>query len=226
MKNWDLKNTLIAILVLIYGVMIAIMVTQSNTIKDHERNVNAYQTELTQLRTQNDELISFNNSYKLKIDELDAELGVSKQEIKDIQKVLDDKVSYIAFIESQVRVDSILVPSTVIKTDSIKEIHWAWQDDWISINGKSDWKYTWINNLDVKVPLVVGLTDDYKIFAKSDNPHVQITSLEGSEIDRNVFQRKWDIKWSLQVGLGLNYGIINKTLDMGPYAGWGFTLTF
>ena len=226
MKKLDFKTILIIVFALVFGVMIVIMTKQSNTIKDHERNINAYQSELVQLRTQNNDLLYVNNSYKLKIDELDEELKISKQDVKDIQKTLDSYISYIAHIESKVIVDTLYIPNTIIQTDSVKEIYWAWRDDWVNIKGKSDWTTTQINKLEVDVPLIVGLTDDYKIFAKSDNPYLHITSIEGAELDRNLFQRKWDWNWTFQAGIGLTYGIVNRQLDLGPTVSWGIELRF
>ena len=61
------------------------------------------------------------------------------------------------------------------------------------------------------------------IYIKSDNPYVKydyITGIRG----RQKKPKRWNI--GLQAGFGFQYGMLNKTIDVGPYLGigisWGF----
>lgn len=230
--KWDIKTILVLVFATSLGIMIALLSHQSQIIKDHERNIDAYQTELSQLKTQNDELIVFNNTYKLKINELDKELGISKQEVKDIQNLLNDKIAYIAHIESQINVDTIHTVTYIENKDSLVKLNFGWEDKWLDLKGKvyynplEDISNIYISKLKINMPLIVGITDDYKIFAKTDNPYIKITALEGAEVDRNMFQRKWDWNWTFQAGIGLTYGLVNRQIDLGPTVSWGLELRF
>lgn len=204
---------------------------QVNKLNTIERNLNASQTELVQVKRDNGDLISVNNMYKVKIGDLEKSIDISKQEVKDLQRDLNASFSYISKLESQIKLpDTVYIENEIEKIDSSYIYKFNWKNEWMNLSGAtkvfSNNSITEIYDLNIDVPLIVGLTDDYKIFATTNNPYLHITSIEGAELDQNIFKKKWDIKWSMQLGFGLNYGIINKSLDIGPYAGWGFTVTF
>lgn len=216
---------------MLFGGCIWYVSKQHDKLNTFETNLKASQSELIQVKRDNGDLISVNNMYKVKIGDLEKSIDVSKQEVKDLQRDLNASFSYISKLESQIKLpDTVYVENEIEETDSSYIYKFNWKNEWMNLSGAtkvfSNNSITEIYDLNMDVPLIVGLTDDYKIFAKSDNPHVQITSLEGSEIDRNVFQRKWDWNWTFQAGVGLTYGLVNKQIDLGPTVSWGIELRF
>jgi hypothetical protein len=224
------KWWIILILFLFLGGIFWYIGKQHDKIKDLERNVNAYQTEMVQIKDKNNQLISINDVYQIKISDLENTINIKEKELKSIQKTLDAKIKYISQIESEVKLDTIIIENEVVKDDSINIYNFNWKDDWVTILGSTRVTYdnteTTLYTLKFNTPLTVGLTDDYKIFAKSDNPYLYITSLEGAQLEPNIFNKKYEFNWSLQIGFGLTYGLLNKALDLGPTMSWGFNITF
>lgn len=224
------KWWIILVLFLFLGGIFWYISKQHDKIDDLERNINAYQTELVQIKDKNNQLISVNDIYKIKVSDLENTIGIKEQELKSLQKSLDAKIEYISQIESEVKIDTITLETEVIKDDSINIYQFKWHDEWSTIFGATrttpSQSETRLYTLKINTPLTVGLTDDYKIFVKSDNPYLYITSLEGAQLEPKLFNRKWDFNWNLQVGFGLTYGLLNRSLDLGPTVSWGFEITF
>lgn len=219
------------IIFILFGGCIWCVSKQHDKLNTFETNLKASQSELIQVKRDNGDLISVNNMYKVKIGDLEKSIDVSKQEVKDLQRDLNASFSYISKLESQIKLpDTVYIENEIEEIDSSYIYKFNWRNEWMNLSGAtkvfSNNSITEIYDLNMDVPLIVGLTDDYKIFATTDNPYLHITSIEGAELDQNIFKKKWDIKWSMQLGFGLNYGIINKSLDIGPYVGWGFVFTF
>jgi len=65
--------------------------------------------------------------------------------------------------------------------------------------------------------------DDGLIYIKSDNPYVkynQITAIQ----EQQKKPKRWNI--GFQMGLGFQYGMFNKSVDVGPYLGVGVSYGF
>ena len=87
------------------------------------------------------------------------------------------------------------------------------KDDTIGLNIKED---------QVFFDYTIAIEDGY-IYIKSDNPYVKydyVTAIQEQQKKPN----HWNI--GFQAGFGLQYGMFNKTIDVGPYLGvgvsWGF----
>ena len=108
----------------------------------------------------------------------------------------------------------------------------SWEDEWTrigaEIHGKtiSDSELS-IYDLKIKVPLEFGITDSYKVWAKSSNPNVVIEDISSATIyGSNVYPKKKRFHHGLSLGFGINYGILNKKFDIGPSLIYGFTISF
>ena len=65
--------------------------------------------------------------------------------------------------------------------------------------------------------------DNGRIYIKSDNPYVKYDYVTAIQ-EQQKKPKRWNI--GFQTGLGFQYGMINRVVDVGPYIGvgvsWGF----
>ena len=193
-----------------------------------EQNLIAYKGKMEQLELKNGELLTTRDSYLLDKYKLEEELGITKKEVKDLEKKLESTLAYISNIESEVRIDTIetVRDSIIYINDSDIDIKFNYSDEWLSFNGLTQIRNiqsnTSLGDVNIKVPLTIGLTDNYKIFIQSDNPYVNFTSMEGAVIDGSkLIQKQRKFGLSVQGGFGVTYDILSKGLGVGPYLGLG-----
>ena len=203
--------------------------------RNHEavtQNLLAAETELVAIKRENATLLYERNSYILENDELKEKLNISKRDIDALETQLKSKISYISKLQSLVRIDTVIVENVVEVKDSTTHIRFNYKDDWMNINGESFINFdktskTIFNNISVLAPLTIGLTDDYKIFATSENPYISFTSIEGSVIENSILtQKKTGWEFGVTFGAGLQYGLIYKNFDIGPNIGIGAVYHF
>lgn len=221
----------IAIIAGVYGFL-------SNKLDISEQNVMVARGQVEELNLKNGELIAVRDSHITTINELEEVLSITRAEAKELQRKLDSKIAYISELESNVRIDSIVtVRDSIIYVDNtakkmIASFHY--DDKWMNFNGENEFTFgenyeckTTLHNFTMRTPLVVGLTNDYQIFVKSDNPYVQFTDIEGAVIDKQALRpRKKRFSWGLQVGVGAMYDVWHKQVAVGPYGGLGVELNF
>ena len=201
-----------------------------------EQNLKAAQGRIEIVELENGELLSSRDSYIATINDLEDLLDISKKEIKDIQRQLDDKIAYISNIESNVRVEYIetVRDSIVYVNPSTATSSFSYFDKWVTLNGVNEFRFgekfdytTTITSISMDVPLNVGLTNDYKIFVKSSNPYVHFSDIQGAVVDNSIMRpRKKRFSWGLQGGFGLMYDVIDKDIAAGPYLGIGAEFNF
>ena len=201
-----------------------------------ENNIEAYRDTMEYVELQNLELLTTKQSLILSEAELRNELDISKKEMKDLKKKLGDNVAYITKLEAQINIkDTIFLKGDTVyinKIDSTITKRFSWSNIWLNMNATingtniSDSKL-FINDFNMKVPLDVGLTDDYKFWVKTSNPHVIITNINSAVVHGSSIAKK-DKRFhhGVHIGLGLHYGMIGQRLDIGPQAGYGFTYSF
>lgn len=194
-----------------------------------EQNLKAYKNDIEQLELKNGELVKVRDSYILEKNQLQEQFDLSKQEIKELQNKLQSTITYISKIESKVYIDTIkcIQDSILITQDTIKHTHFKYQDNWLRFNGLTQYDSIELYNISMDVPLVVGLTENYQIFVKSDNPYVNFPSIEGAAINNTKLVPKKQY-WSggVQLGVGFGYDIITKRATLGPYLGLGLQFNF
>lgn len=234
-KLWDKidKKSLIKysiILLLLLGIIFGVRNYYNNKLDISEQNLKAAQTELKEVKLKNGELLAYRDSYIAKINDLENLLGISKKEIKELQKNLDSKIAYISNIESKIKIEYIetVRDSIVYITKDSAESKFKYYDEWVALMGKNRFKFneefsynTTIESLEVAVPLNVGLTNDYQIFVKTPNPYIQFTTIDGAVIDKSILKPKKQ-RWShgFHFGFGVQWGILNKSFDIGPQIGY------
>lgn len=191
---------------LVVVILLGICIYLGNELRYVNQNLKAAKGQVEQLVLENGEIVAIRDSYISSYNEIKEQLELSNREIRTLKKKLGEKPKTITKIE------------TIIKYDTIQPIQTAqpnlfnYKDDWVSFHLDIDKPL--ISNLSINAPLKVGMTKD-KVFVYSDNPYLNIMTVEN--------HIKKPSRWSvgLQIGFGLNYGIVNKSIDIGPYLGVG-----
>jgi hypothetical protein len=228
---WFDRKSIISLIVeavLFLGIISFGYKVMNGKLETSEQNLTAYKGQMEQLELKNGELIATRDSYILDKKNLEEALNVSKSEVKDLERKLNSSLAYIANMESQVRIDTVTIvkDSIIYDEGDIAQIHFDYDDDWFGVKGTTDLTgpeiTTSLYDIKMYVPIQWGMTDNYKIFVKSDNPYVSFTNLDGAVIDGSKIipkQRKFGL--SVQGGFGVNYDLIKKNLGVGPYLGVG-----
>lgn len=199
-----------------------------------EHNVNAYKDRIEYVEDRNSNLIAIKESLILSEEQAREELEMTKKEMKDLKKQLNDDIAYIAKLEGQLELkDTVwMKPDTVYKYDEHTVKTFNWSDQWTKIGASvsgtniSDSRLG-ISSLNMDVPLTIGLTDDYKFFATSTNPYVNFTDIQGAVIHNSVVNEKEKrLHHGVHVGFGFQYGLFGKQWDFGPQIGYSLMLSF
>ena len=210
----------------------------SNKLTINEQNLKAANSELVEVKLKNGQLLVARDSYISTIDNLENILDVTKKEVKELQRDLNSKLAYISQIETNIKVENIEVvkDSIIYVNNNPNDItaNFSYNDEWIKLEGYSRFTIgneinynTIIKNININVPLNVGITDDYQIFAKSPNPYINFTDINGAVIEKSKFYpKKKRFNWGLQGGFGMMYDFINKNISAGPYVGVGVEYNF
>lgn len=233
-KNLDLKTIIISIIEFLIFLFILTSINNCNQerIEKLDQNLTAARDSIEQVMLINGNILSERDAYIVKTKQLEEVLKISKEERKDIEKKLNDKIAYIAKIESNIRVDTLEVHDTVtVKDSSTISISFNYKDEWLNFSGGTYYKNgkskTQIFDIDIPTPLKVGLTDDYTIFVESGNPYLNITNIEGAVIDgSSLYENRPRFHIGIQAGIGVHYGLFGQKVDVGPYAGVGITYEF
>lgn len=233
MKDWIKKNILIIGLVLLNILIITISgCVISSLKKENAINKHNYDTaigEVEVLRTKNGDLVAERDSYVATIKDLERLNIASQEEIKNLKKTLDKKISYISKLESQINITPAEVHDTVYINNGVIVSKWGAGDEWYEINGvttiKDSTVMTSVNKLYVDVPLTVGLTDTWSIFVTTSNPYINISDIEGAVLDKSLYIKTTAVRrWGLGVSAGFGFGY--DCIDRGLYAGPGVQIGF
>lgn len=204
----------------------------------YDQNLIAARGEIITLKLKNNELLQIRDSYIIKEKDLEEQLGISKKEMKELEKKLDASITYISKLESQINSGEIVTnrDSIIYVSKNLTKVNFSYSDKWMKINGVNNLEFksdsltniqTILNNINITTNLKVGLTDKKQLFVKSDNPYLTFTQIDGTYLDKDVAQvKRIKFSWGFQLGFGANYGLINKKMDVGPYAGFGIGLSF
>ena len=230
--NW--KNLLLVIILEAMVFMGFIIYNHSKynyKIDKLEQNLMAQKDEMDAVTLENGSLLEDKYSSIIREKELCDELNMTKDQKKELERKLDDKIAHIAKLEASVEYDTIATvkDSIVYRQDSSIVVKFKYDDKWLKFNGVSDIqkRQTTLSNITIPTPLTIGLTDDYKFFVVSDNPYLNITHINSNVIDgTNIYKKpkKWSI--SIQGGFGAQYDIISHNFGVGPYGGFGISYAF
>lgn len=226
------KICFITIGVLIIGLICTILYAthKKDDLIIANNNIEALTDTITQKELKNGELLQYNQSLVLEKQELEKYLQISQQEVKDLEKKLNSKLLYISKLEGTIKTDTIYIENAVSTTDSLSYRYSFMKDtEYYTICGYTDVdenhkSFTTITENTIPLKLKVGLTQDWKIFVTSDNPNVNLTSIEGALVDKKAFlkqQKKDRFSIGIQIGFGAQYGLMHRQFDYGPYIGIG-----
>lgn len=231
MENKNYQKIYLFVIVLLVFVIIWLLgnnTSKNDNIKIYKNNIEALSNEVDSFRLKNNELVVAKQNLILEKNELEEYLDISKKEIKELEKKLDNKIKYIASIEGKVTIDTIEIHDSIyIDPNGNMSLYFDYSDKWVTLAGHStqttfDDFYTTLDTLSMNVPLKVGLTDDRKIFVQSSNPYMNITDIKGAYVDESQL-RKFVNRFGLcfYLGWGIQYGVINQKFDTGLQLGAG-----
>ena len=229
--NKYLTGALVALVLVIGGVLYV----NSNLRRSNDNwrhNYEVLQDSVNVIKTHHDEVVFENGSLILERNELTKYLNITKDQIKDYEKIIKDKIAYISDLESQLHIkDTVTV--TIITHDTLTNSYpLQYRDRWLTFDGVFSLSNPTHPSLDLfnikmDIPLRVGIGDNYRIFVTSPNPYFNITSIDGAVVDGGQFLKKKK-RWhfGVWIGFGQQYGLINKKIDIGPQVGVGFGYSF
>ena len=175
------------------GLIIGVKSCDTAKINDVEQNLLASQDTIEMLHMKNGELVYEKSLYILKEKELLNQLEMTKKELDDVKKQIGQPV-VITKVETKLQYDTIWsTKDSIIYRDKETIALFRYDDEWLSFDGKTyindSTSRTQINNINIPVPLTIGITEDYKFFASSKNPHLTITEINGAVIkDKSLNQ--------------------------------------
>lgn len=203
---------------------------KSQDIEQYEQNWKATNDSLEQYKLSNGQLLAERESFILAERELRAKLGLSETESKELKKKLGSALATITDLKANVRVDTILLTSVpdTIAPDSICSI-FIYKDDWLALDGSTTFtpsrSFTSLNNIEMSVPLRVGMTEQGKTWVTTPNPYINFTEVTGIINERVVPRKKhWGI--GINVGPGLYYDFRSKDIGYGIGAQIGINYNF
>lgn len=209
-ENW--KNILLIILTIV-GI---IFITTSSLMKDKldiaENNVQALKDSIHTYQLENGDLLLSKQNLILEKDELSQYLDISEKERKEIEKKLKSSIAYIAELESSIKIDTLYLHDSVYIENEVTNIKFSYSDDWVLLDGltklSKDYKSTTsINNLNIDVPLSIGLTDNNQFFVKSPNPYVTIGNIDGAKVlTKESKPKRFGIGPTFTAGIGYGWG--------------------
>lgn len=203
--------------------------TVEDTAAQYRQNYIAAVDSLKQIKLDNGNTLHEKAMYILKTEDLQKQLNISRQEYQDLEKKLNSTIAALAKANARVRVDTIEIKSDPIVLADTLASPFAWSDKYLNISGMTvaspTFSYTKIDKIGMDVPLTIGITQDYKMFATTDNPYVTFTSIE-SVIDEKVLPKKKPWSIGVTLGFGATYGLCNKKFDVGPTAAFGLSYSF
>ena len=192
-----------------------------------KQNLSAATDTVHSLETKNGEIIQWNQSLIVDKECLQSKLEEEYLNRKEIERKLNSKISSLTSIIAGFSADTIVLVDTIeVIDDTTRVAPFSYTDDWLTVSGKTlfsgMYSETTISDLRVRVPITIGQTEDMKMFVHTTNPNVSIELMQNSIVDGTGILKKKS-RWSVGLygGLGIQYGLISRTIDFGPQFGLG-----
>ena len=220
MKKICIIEGIVIVLFIIAGILYH---THHNaTTKILEQNLKAATDTIEVLHLKNGELLYEKSAFILKEKELQTQLSLSKSEISELKKQVGG-ITTITKIETQVEFDTIYIKNNFINPE---QFSFEYNDNWLKLKGLSTKDTTQIYDISVPIDLVVGMSKNYNIFVKTNNPYLKVNNIEGAVVDRKLFEKASSWSHGISIGFGVQYGLRGKKFDYGPQISYGFTYKF
>lgn len=183
--------------------------------------------------------------YKNKAKELYSAIDVYVQEKKDLKKQnniladelkkLKDNPIVITKTKVKVVIDTIYaVSDEIVKNDTVYDLNWHFNESnkYFSLNGMTrvrddfSWFNTNIYNLKLDTEITLDIVDDknkFKMIARTDNPYVNITNMDGVVFDptQSKVLKKYYKQKRFFLGPQITYGVTSDG-KLRPTFGIGF----
>lgn len=227
-----IKDLLILLFALIAGAFVFSTCSKTKENKYLERNIKALMDTVQVVELRNGNLMYEKQSLILEKSELQKYLDVSKVELSDLERKLNSQLAYINKLKAEIRIDTINCIDTLYRTPTGDlQIGFKYTDKFTEVNGKTtvhDYTSanTTIDNIKMDVPITLGVTEDYKFFATSDNPNVSFSDVNGAAISDRLKKKRWGFGPTIALGVYGGYDFIQKTPSVGVGAMIGFSLHY
>ena len=224
------KNSIIALIVttlmLIFSISGCVYKCNRDQITILKQNLRAAQDTVEVFKLSNGNLLYEKAAYILNEKDLLKQLNMAKE----IKKKVGQPI-YITDIQPVIKYDTInTVKDSIIYKNGDLDYTFKHNDKWLSFRGhtliKDSIPSTQIFDIFIPTSLKVGLTKDYNIFVEPTNPYMAITSIEGAVLNKSSLVKKPKFTHGLTIGLGVQYGILNKQIDIGPQISYGWCIIF
>ena len=220
----------LSILLILVLTIIILSVSLSNVKSKYKlanHNYEVSKSELVKTKTKNGELLAEKQAYILNEKNLMEELDISKEEMKELNNKLSKQAAYISKLESDIRIDTVEIKNdSIVYIDNTPAyIHFSNNDEWFKFKGETNVlkNTTKIYDVNVPMPLTIGITEAYTIFVKSPNPYLDISDINAVALEDFIKEKEKRKHWGFGVygGFGAHYGLFTKTVDIGPQIGVG-----
>ena len=225
-----IKNVLLIVISIVCVILLLSTTCANRKNKQYEENIEAYKDSIHTLILSNGELLAYKQSFTDENKNLHEYLNLSEKKYKELERKLKEKIDYISELESNVRVDSIIIRDSVyLRDDSVLVIPFGYQDKWVAFGGEtvvydSTCAETKVDSVCMSIPLVVGFDRNNKFFAETENPYVKFTSINSAVTYKEEKKKRWNI--GVQLGFGAQYDLIHRGFGVGPYLGVGVSYGF
>lgn len=228
------KNNIIAlivtILILIFSISGCVYRCNRDQINTLKQNLRAAQDTIEVVKLSNGNLLYEKAAYILSEKDLLKQLNMTKEELKEIKKKAGQPI-YMTDIQTVIKYDTInTTKDSIIYKNGDLDYTFKHNDKWLSFRGhtliKDSIPSTQIFDISIPTSLKVGLTKDYNIFVEPTNPYMNITSIEGAVLNKSSLVKKPKITHGLTIGVGAQYGLLNKQFDIGPQISYGLHINF
>lgn len=224
----DAKTIIIIILILLLVCLVIYSVHVHDENNIYKNNIEALTDSLSSVELKNQTLLYQKKMLILEKEDIEKMLGISESKLKEMENKLKANAIYIADLESNVKIDTIIMHDSVYVNNDTVYIYFDKTDKWYDISGNSVYynqnATTIIDSLSVNVPLTLGITDDNRIFANSENPYISISSINAAAIDKNLNSKPKRWGFGPFIGIGVGYGF-GTNFNGGNVGGFGGLVT-
>lgn len=203
---------------------------KSQEIAQYEQNWQAAMDSVEHYRLKNGELLAERQSFILSEKDMQAQLDMSKDEIKDLKKKLGSAIATLTKVKGEVRVDSIYIESepTIVTVDTVSA-PFSFKDNWLALDGQFNYgsgtARTSLYNITMSTPLTIGTAENGKFFVTTPNPYLHITDIT-STISEKVVPKPKHWHFGVSIGPSVGYDFHHKDIYYGIGGMVGFQYSF
>ena len=220
------KNGLLILLTILCIILLLFSKCTADKNERLQNNIEVLTDSVRVTELKNGDLLYSKQILEVDNKELAEAVDLEKSKRKEVEKELGEKIKFLAKVDGEIRVDTLILKDTVVETDFGSRINFNFKDQYLSLDGttclSNGIAQTKINSLSMDVPVFLGKTKNKQFFIRSENPYVSFPNIRvAEEITR---PKKWGL--GIQVGIGCGYNLVDKGFFAGPYIGLGLSYNF